>query len=167
MGVNKKRLYTNLFILSKIIQKSPLFSIENRGFFLNKKVYPQGIHSPTIPLYHTICQVSTPKQIFGSRFRWGTRLLPKFWQQSNQPIRSPLKELGAGAARGARPPNPPTLLLSHEELRLVKCFSKKIFFFFFLFIFPLLLYHILVAVVKYFSKTFLKKFFIFLLTFAF
>jgi hypothetical protein len=77
------------------------------------------------------------------------------------------KELGAGAnkrSRGRSPPNPPTLYYITKELRLSSLF-RKIFFFFFN-IYPLLLYHILVAVVKYFSKTFFKKFSKFLLTFG-
>ena len=117
---------------------------------------------PPLTLYHTSCQVSRSNlcsaifcTILGSQplGQVGETNLIGRHQRSWE-----LELRGAHA-----PPNPPILLLYHKELRLVKCFSKKIFFFS-LFIFPLLLYHISVPFVKYFLKTFLKKFFKFFLT---
>ena len=65
--------------------------------------------------------------------------------------------------RGAHaPPNPPTFYYIIRSCVLSSVFLKK--YFFFLFIFPLLLYHISGAVVKYFLENFLKKFFKFFLT---
>ena len=119
-----------------------------RGFFPTTNIISHLLSSVKVEL------------MFGYFFVPNIRLPPKFRQQGYQPNRSPPKELGAGAARGARPPNPPILLLYHKELRLVKCFSKN----FFLFIFPLLLYHISCGFVKYFLENFLKKFFKFFLT---
>lgn len=128
-------------------------------FFLwFRRVLFLGGSSPPLTLYHTSCQVSRSNLCsaiflylisgchlnFGSR---GTNLIGRHQRSWELELR------GAHA-----PPNPPILLLYHKELRLVKCFSKKIFFFFFIYISPFIISYF-GFVCQVFFKNFFKKIF--------
>lgn len=120
---------------------------------------------PPLTLYHTSCQVSR-SNLCSAIFLYLISGCPlNFGSRGTDLIGRHQRSWGAGAARGACPPNPPIFYYIIRSCVLSSVFLKKyFFFFFFLFIFPLLLYHISVPFVKYFSKTFSKKFFKFFLT---
>ena len=78
--------------------------------------------------------------------------------RGNQPNRSPPKELGAGAARSARPPHPPTFYYIIRSCVLSSVFLKKYFFFFFFYISPFIISYF-GFVCQVFFKNFFKKIF--------
>ena len=86
--------------------------------------------------------------------------------KGNQPIRPPPKELGAGAARGAGPPNPPSFYYTIRSCVLSSVFTKKFFFIFFIYISPFIISYF-GSVCQVFFKNFFKKIFHFSIDFWF